>query len=233
MHSEACLNRAPRVTAAAETTLRRRGLLENPFFAALENGALGLDGFRCIQEQFYFAVLFFPRPMAGLLARLPDPHTRLDLLHNLVEEHGEFNPDAFHEATFRSFLRSLGAPSDPCPSIQEGPEVHAFNAVLTAACQWEEPEVGVGCLGVIEYAFADISAVIGRAVVRRGWIGPNELVHYRLHAAIDRRHAEEFFTVVEPAWDVPTRRRLIERGLELGAYAFDRLYRDLYARAAS
>src|SRR5262249_12118347 len=112
-------------------------------------------------------------------------------------------------------------------------EVHAFNAVLTAACQCEEPEVGVGCLGIIEHAFADISATIGRAVVRRGWVGREDLVHYKLHAAIDRRHAEEFFAVVEPAWNDPARRRPIERGLELGAYAFDRLYRDLYGLAAS
>jgi pyrroloquinoline-quinone synthase len=231
MHTEAPTTRAPRVTAAAEAALRRRGIWTNPYFTGLEGGALGRDGFRRSQEQFYFAVLYFPRPMAGLLARLPDPSTRLDLLHNLVEEHGDFRPDAFHEATFRRFLRSIGAHPDPLRGVREAPEVHAFNVVLTAACQCEEPEVGVGCLGVIEHAFADISAAIGRAVVRRGWVTADELVHYKLHAAIDRRHAEEFFAVVEPAWDDPGRRRLIERGLDLGAYAFDRLYCDLYALA--
>jgi pyrroloquinoline-quinone synthase len=231
MHTEAPTNRAPRVTAAAEAALRRRGIATNPFFAALEGGALGLDGFRRSQEQFYFAVLFFPRPMAGLLARLPDPYARLDLLHNLVEEHGDFRPDAFHEATFRRFLRSIGAHPNPLHGVREAPEVHAFNAVLTAACQCDEPEVGVSCLGIIEHAFADISATIGRSVVRQGWVAGDELVHYKLHAAIDRRHAAEFFTVVELAWDDAGRRRLIERGLDLGAYAFDRLYRDLYALA--
>jgi pyrroloquinoline-quinone synthase len=49
-----------------------------------------------------------------------------------------------------------------------------------------------------------------------------------LHAEIDERHAEEFFAVIEPKWDEAGRRYFIEQGLELGAYAFNRLYSDLY-----
>jgi pyrroloquinoline-quinone synthase len=53
-------------------------------------------------------------------------------------------------------------------------------------------------------------------------------VHYKLHAEIDERHAEEFFAVIEPRWETPARRYFIQQGLELGAYIFDRLYRDMY-----
>jgi pyrroloquinoline-quinone synthase len=35
--------------------------------------------------------------------------------------------------------------------------------------------------------------------------------------------------VIEPLWDDQRRRYYIEQGLELGAYIFDRLYRDLHA----
>jgi pyrroloquinoline-quinone synthase len=55
----------------------------------------------------------------------------------------------------------------------------------------------------------------------------DRLVHYKLHAEIDERHAEEFFAVIEPAWSDDRRRHFIEQGLQLGAYIFDRLYRDL------
>jgi pyrroloquinoline-quinone synthase len=109
------------------------------------------------------------------------------------------------------------------------PALRAFNAVLTAACVLDELEVGVACMGIIEYAFAGISAAIGKAVVDRGWVAADRLVHYKLHAEIDERHAEEFFAVVEPHWADERRRYFIDQGLELGAYTFDRLYRDLYA----
>jgi pyrroloquinoline-quinone synthase len=82
-------------------------------------------------------------------------------------------------------------------------------------------------MGIIEHAFASISATIGQAVVQRGWVRQEELVHYALHAQIDERHAEEFFAVIEPQWDIPARAYFIQQGLELGAYAFDRLYQDL------
>jgi pyrroloquinoline-quinone synthase len=83
-------------------------------------------------------------------------------------------------------------------------------------------------MGVIELAFAGISAAIGRAVTERGWVPRGELVHYKLHAEIDCRHAEEFFAVAEPACDSARGRRCVELGLELGAHIFDRLYRELH-----
>lgn len=220
-------SRAPRVTAAAQQIIERVGLLQNPYLAALADGSMSMESFRASQEQFFFAVQYFPRPMAALIARMPDPSSRIDVLRNLVEEHGDFQSSQFHQNTFRAFLASIGGREPISASLTAGPVVHAFNNVLMAACASDEIDVGVGCLGIIERAFADISAAIGAGAVRRGWVGSTRLVHYTLHAELDLRHADDFFAVVEPAWDDPRRRLLIEQGLELGAYSFDRLYRDL------
>lgn len=221
-------SRAARVTACARHTLEKSGIRENPYFQTLRNGSMTLDSFRRSQEQFFFAVTFFPRPMAALVGRIPNPKARLDILHNLVEEHGEFQEKAFHHTTFQQFLRTIG--SDP-EKLEVGPlhpGMRAFNSVLTCACVLDELEVGVACMGIVEFAFAGISATIGQSVVERGWVRQEDLVHYALHAEIDERHAEEFFAVIEPKWDEPSRRYFIEQGLELGAYAFNRLYSDLY-----
>lgn len=220
-------SRAPRVAAAAQQIIERIGLLRNPYLTALADGSMSIESFRASQEQFFFAVRYFPRPMAALISRMPDPVSRLDILHNVVEEHGDFEPGQFHQNTFRTFLTGVGGRDPISAQVTVGPVVHAFNNVLMAACASDELEVGVACLGIIERAFADISAAIGAGAVRRGWVASAELVHYTLHAELDIRHAEEFFAVVEPAWNEPRRRAPIEQGLELGAYCFDRLYRDL------
>jgi pyrroloquinoline-quinone synthase len=222
-------SRAPHVTACAVRVLEQSGIRRNPYLQAFQDGSMSLESFRRTQEQFFFAVTFFPRPMAALVGRIPTPKARLDILHNLVEEHGEFNEDLFHHTTFQHFLRSIGSESEKIEAGAPSPALRAFNSVLTSACVLDELEVGVACMGIIEYAFAGISATIGQAVVQRGWVRQEELVHYALHAQIDERHAEEFFAVIEPRWDDPTRRYFIEQGLELGAYAFDRLYWDLHA----
>jgi pyrroloquinoline-quinone synthase len=226
------ISRAPRVTAKARDVLTEVGILKNPYLQALADGSMTLDSFRRTQSQFFFAVTFFPRPMAALVGRIPHPRLRLDILHNLVEEHGEFDESHFHHNTFQDFLRSIGGRPEELERMPVWPVLRAFNSVLTGVCVLDELEVGVCCMGIIEYAFADISALIGKAVVDRGWVRSEDLVHYKLHAEIDARHAEEFFAVVEPGWDDSRKHYYIEQGLELGAYAFDRLYRDMYLKGA-
>lgn len=218
-----------RITQQADEIIARVGVIGNPYLTALKTGKMSLDCFRRTQEQFFYAVTFYPRPMAALIARLTDPKSRLDILHNLVEEHGEFQARAFHHSTFRRFLRTLGSPLKNLDGLFLWPEIRAFNCVLITACVHDEVEVGAACMGVIEYAFADISSVIASSIVGKGWIPKERLVHYSLHAKIDKRHAQDFFSVVAGAWENPARRYFVEQGLELGVYIFDRLYRDLYA----
>ncbi len=234
-------SQAPQVTARAAEILEDIGILKNPYLTALQDGSMTLEQFRLTQEQFFFAVTFFPRPMAALVGRIPDPKQRLDILHNVVEEHGEFDEKAFHHTTFQDFLATLGTEPEVLDELVETgtgtgctyrhdlwPALRAFNNVLTSCCLMDELEVGIGCMGIIEYAFAGISSVIGKAVVANGWVSEERLVHYKLHAEIDERHAEEFFAVVEPAWGNEDRGYYVEQGLQLGAYVFDRLYRDLH-----
>ncbi|MFP6901226.1 MAG: iron-containing redox enzyme family protein [Opitutales bacterium] len=237
-------NQAPQVTARAKEILEDIGILQNPYLAALVDHSMSLDQFRLTQEQFFFAVTFFPRPMAVLVGRIPDPKQRLDILHNVVEEHGEFDEKAFHHTTFQDFLRTLGTTSEKLDELKGmaigtitssdthnlWPALRAFNNVLTSCCLMDELEVGIACMGIIEYAFAGISAVIGKAVVENDWVSYERLVHYKLHAEIDERHAAEFFAVIEPAWETKERHYYVEQGLQLGAYVFDRLYRDMHAK---
>jgi pyrroloquinoline-quinone synthase len=220
------MSTAPFVLALAEQRLAEYPLGRNPYLRGLQGGAMSLAGFRRSQEQFFNAVTFFPRPMATLVARIPEPGLRLDILRNLVEEHGDFHEPAFHHSTFKEFLRRIGADASGVETtIALHPSVRAFNATLAAACALDEIEVGVGAMGAIELAFAHVSACIGKTIVARNWITEEQLIHYGLHAEIDPRHASEFFAVVEPTFE--SRRYWIDQGIQLGLYALDRLYRDL------
>lgn len=208
--------------------LQSIGILQNPYLESLCGGQMSRAAFQQSQRQFYFAVDFFSRPMSALLMRLPRPEQRLGILGNVVEEHGDFQATAFHEATFRQFLSALGDSHRPDRS-EMGAAVHAFNSAIMGACLADDLPVGIACLGIIEYAFADISARIAEAVVSRGWLSEDELVHYSLHAEIDKQHAADFFVLLQDDWNDAPQRRLVEQGLGLGGHLFDRLYRDLRA----
>lgn len=213
----------------AEALLARSPVADNPYLRSLCDGTMDRDAFVRSQRQFYFAVRYFSRPMAALTARLADSASRRMLIHNLAEEHGlgedgEFEPAMAHDRTFVKFLGTLGMEAGEITMVIEESPVRAFNLALLGACTSEKPAFAFACLGMIEYMFADISAIIGAAVVRRGWIAAGDLVHYKLHAEIDKRHAAEFFH------SVATRDGSeIYAGVEFGHHVFDGLYRSLIA----
>ncbi len=146
------------------------------------------------------------------------------------ETHGSAgaSPSQFHNRTRQ---QPVANPATEQEHI-ERPAVRAFNLALWAACAIEHPSTAFACLGAIEYAFADISALIGNSIVERGWMSRDKLVHYKLHAEIDKRHAGDFFSVVVDDWaDDAAGRHHVESGLSLGFYLFKRLYDDLLMEA--
>jgi pyrroloquinoline-quinone synthase len=226
----------PGLMACVDGWMERRPILRNRYFTALREDSMSRDAFVRSQKQFYFAVRYFSRPMAALMARMPDSASRQGLIHNLAEEHGfddgsgaaGFDPAVAHDQTFLAFLRTLGVSGREMGREPELPAVRAFNSGLMGACGMERTELAFACLGIIEYAFADICELIGRKVVDRGWIAPADLVHYTLHARIDKGHAADFFTVVDGAWGGGgLARTAVEDGIALGLYLFNRLYDDL------
>lgn len=221
------------VLKEADRLLQLKPILQNPYFLALQDGEMDRETFVRSQCQFYHAVRFFSRPMAALMARLPTSGARSVLMHNLAEEHGYddesrmgFRSEMAHDLTFTAFLGTLGVEGETVRSEPELPPVKAFNLALLGACQAESFSLAFSCLGMIEYAFADISAVIGAAVVDRGWIAEEDLVHYKLHAEIDKRHAAEFFEEVEAGCEPEMR-----SGLELGLHIFNEFYAGLWANS--
>lgn len=216
----------------------RNPILKTRYFRELAEGTRR-EIFVETQKQFFFAVRYFSRPMAALTARMPDSARRRGLVHNLAEEHGAdeehsaiMDPALAHDRTFGRFLGTLGVEAGEMGSLREGPAARAFNNALMGACVMEPVPTAFGCMGVIEHAFAGISARIGADVVRHGWVAEAELVHYKTHAEIDERHAAEFFQVVQNDWvSSPSGRAEIEDGVRLGLHVFARLYDDLLVEA--
>jgi pyrroloquinoline-quinone synthase len=217
---------APQVTSLADEVLQETPVIQGSFFKDLPT--MNKELFKHVQSQFFFAVDYFSRPMAAVIARLPLHKDRIDILHNMVEEHGDFEVESYHSNTFKQFLKTLDVPEEYMQHLSPSAAVTMFNYTLMGACAHEDPIVAIACNGIIEYAFADISALIAQHVVDTGWVSKEDLVHYDLHANIDKQHAEDFFKIVEPYMDNPEQREKVELGLCLGAYIFNRLYEDLY-----
>lgn len=187
------VSRAPTVQKMADKILVDCRIFKGPFFNALLSKKMSFDMFKKIQIDFFYAVDFFSKPMAALIARLDQHDERINILHNIVEEHGDFNASHYHSETFRKFLKTLGLdPVKILDNTKPSPVVDAFNTALMGAVYSKEPLAGIACIGIIEYAFAEISAIIGNCVIDYGWVKRKELVHYGVHAELDKTHVKIF-----------------------------------------
>ena len=220
--------------ALIEHVLAESGFRDNPYFTALQDGTFNRDDFLETQVQFYFAVVFFSRPMAAVAAKIPEAQRRVEVLRNVWEEHGEGDASLMHGATFLTFLERVGGLDETAVDTRAlWPEVRVFNTTLVGAAVLDDYLVSVGMLGIIERMFSEISGWIGEAVVARGWLARDQLIHYTLHHQLDIKHAEDFFSVLAPVWESdPASRYAIEQGIRLGATVFDGLYRGLHRRRA-
>lgn len=213
-----------------EKILKETNYQNNPYFKSLHDGSFDKEDFIETQIQFYFAVVFFNRPMSALAAKIPSPKLRLEVLRNVWEEHGEGNISLSHGSSFLEFLEKIGN-----ISIEEinqralWPEVRSFNTCLSGACILDDFIIGVGAMGMIERMFCDISSIIGNGIIKRKWLSEEELVHYNVHAELDIKHSEDFFNIIAESWDKSDENKyFIEQGLRLGATIFNNLYKGLY-----
>lgn len=207
---------------------------ENPYFIHLADGKFDKSDFIETQKQFYFAVIFFSRPMAALAAKIPSPEMRIEVLRNVWEEHGEGYLSHGHGNTFLEFLKRLGSVTPEQVQLQGlWPEIRIFNTTLTGASVLDDFLVSVSTLGIIERMFSDISAWIGQGVIKRGWLTEENMIHYKLHQKLDIKHSEDFFSILkEPYSHTPENRYHIEQGLRLGATLFNDLYFGLWRSRA-
>lgn len=203
---------------------------ENPYFKNLAEGHFDKADFTETQKQFYFAVIFFSRPMAALAAKIPSPELRIEVLRNVWEEHGEGHLSHGHGNTFIEFLNRLDSVTAEQVQLQGlWPEIRIFNTTLAGASVLDDFLVSVATLGIIERMFSDISAWIGQGVIKRGWLTEQNMIHYKLHQKLDIKHSEDFFSILkEPYSHTEENRYHIEQGLRLGATLFNDLYSGLW-----
>lgn len=213
-----------------ERVLKDANYRENPYFVNLREKTFDREDFRETQIQFFYAVIFFSRPMAALAAKIPTPELRIEVLRNVWEEHGEGSLMHGHGRTFLEFLRRLdNITEDDVYRRGLWPDVRIFNTTLSGVSVLDDFIVAVGALGMIERMFSDISAWIGQGIVENGWLAEDEMIHYKLHQELDIKHSEDFFKILDaPFQKSGENRYLVEQGLRLGATVFNNLYAGLW-----
>lgn len=183
-------------------------------------GDMSDEGFLRSQAAFYPAVEAFPRHLLILLSRIPGHLERLSVLKNVVEEHGDFKPKAFHHVTFAKMLKRNRV---PLPTA-ELPAVALFNDALSGLAYVREPGYAASCFAAIELGFSPISKSLGDVMVARKLVPGGRSAHYDVHSILDIRHAAD---LIRTGMALTDDDELIGRGFAAGVAAFSALYDGL------
>jgi pyrroloquinoline-quinone synthase len=181
--------------------IRRRHLLQHPFYTAWSKGDLPIETLREYAGQYYHFEVNFPRYVAGAYSRIERPEDRRVLLENLVDEEGR---SPTHPELWLDFARAIGArPPPPRPSL---PTRRLLAAYSRHALEGSAP-AALGALYAYESQFPAVAAEKSRGL--------------RAHYGIRSKSAHEFFRVHTFA-DVEhsaAERRLLTSYLRSGAAA--------------
>lgn len=199
---------------------------QHPYFVWMQDNQTSRTDFCKSQLPFRFAVESFSQSLAAVLARLPILESRLALADNIAEEHGKGDLQRAHKSTFHQYLKAIGATPDdlrsPCTV-----SVLAFNQSILNYCLTQPAESSAALLGIIEYLYIDISALIAQTIEQRQWVGAGGQSHYKTHEVLDVAHARDLFVLAHPSWECELLRRQIAQGIILGAHYFWSMYSGL------
>lgn len=131
----------------------------------------------------------FPLFLAAAISHIRDDKSRLLLVSNLYEEHGNLELDRFHPALFRKFMRGVGVEPDSLELDQASPGIQAAERV-TAICREGPAYRALATLYAIELSFAPICDVIV-AGLKHLKLSAEAEQFWILHSGVDIEHAEQ------------------------------------------
>ncbi len=196
---------------------------EFPYVRGVVDGAVSQHDFVQTQLQFFFAVEAYPSHLATLAARSKTPGARKTLEENVRDEQGAGHAAHSHAQTFRGLLEKLGVTAAETDATPHWPCVDVFNAGVKEACGAAPEESGLATVAAIEDLFTTISRDLGNAIVNRGWLAREEVVHYNVQETLDRTHADALYRELDAVGDSAAPQ--VVKGLEKGVG----LMADLYA----
>jgi pyrroloquinoline-quinone synthase len=166
--------------------------------------------------------------MALMIFNIENDLTRLKIVENLWEEHGNGDYRKIHGKTILTFIDNIGGNSTSLDDKNADFIVRSFNSTLKGVAAFDDYRSSAAFFAGIERMFVEVSEAIVLSVIKHKWMEKDDITHYGLHKEIDIQHAEDFLKVVEPEWEKDETKTLVKRGIQQGMHVFIGVYRGFY-----
>lgn len=187
---------------------------------------------------------WFPRYLTSVISRLPAPHHRELLMHNLEEEQGKLGPDDCdelrrvginpttvqgvpHPQLFRRFCDGVGIErrelAQPTPAAARWR--HSFESYLRSATAAQ----AVGALGLgTELIVRPIYEQLVRGIIGMGSLHRDQFVFFELHCLVDDQHQKDLLEIAADLAQAPNGLSELRSGMRNALRLRNEFWDDLY-----
>jgi len=176
------------VSAAIDSKVAGRAMLEHPFYQAWTEGRLPLDTLRAYARQYFHHVEAFPRAVSAVHSGCDDRDGRRMLAENLAEEEGVECGKQDHATLWLMFASGLGESEEAVRAQGLNPETRALIDTFRRLSRRSYAS-GLGAL----YAYESQFPAVARAKIeglndRYGIDDEPTLRFFRVHETADVEH---------------------------------------------
>jgi pyrroloquinoline-quinone synthase len=178
------------VSAAIDSKVAERAMLNHPFYQAWTEGRLPLDVLRAYARQYFHHVEAFPRAVSAVHSLCEDREGRRMLAENLAEEEGIEEGKEDHATLWLMFARGLGEDEAAVRAQFLNPETVGLIETFRRLSR-RSYAAGLGALYAYESQFPGVAkAKIEGLVDRYGIEDEKTLRFFRVHESADVDHSD-------------------------------------------
>ncbi len=174
-------------------------ILNHRFIHRIRDGYLNKQQLQYFALQYSIYIQHFPRFLSACAANVLDDETRLALVDNLWDEHGNGKIEDSHRVLYKNFAMALGISSEMYDNAQPIVTTEICVENIFNMCQDRDFRVGLGALGPgTEYFTDDEYRIIVSGLEKYDFISKEALRFWHVHISLDEDHYSDMVKSIEP-----------------------------------
>jgi pyrroloquinoline-quinone synthase len=167
-------------------------ILNHPFLERIASAELSKEQLRFFTVQYSIYCSYFPRFLAAAAANVPDDRTRMPIMENLWEEHGQGKIQASHRVLYENYAAGLGLSKSDLQEAIPLPNTRACVENLLDLCEEGHFLESLGALGPgTEYFTTAEYLKILNGLRKYNILSEEQLEFWVVHTTLDEEHYAE------------------------------------------
>lgn len=174
-------------------------ILRHPFVCRISDAWLDRTQLQYFAGQYYFYCNYFVRFLSACAANIPDDRTRMPIIENLWEEHGEGQAEKSHRVLFEKFANSLGMSRKELMDTKPISSTSICCENLFSIAKDSHFLMSLGALGPgTEYFTSREYEIIYKGLQKYPFLSADDLEFWSVHITLDDQHYSDMCQSLEP-----------------------------------